>query len=181
MRKDIINFNDYKAKKVMEQLVVKDKELFIALMEKPFAEYDENDENLFDKEEIIDMAFSELYTNAQSILRTLAVCGVTGKVLDSTELADLLYVAYNRDESELLQFSKALDRMKNKYDDKVKQIEAESCRMEKVSVVIKKSSSKHNRGVTDNQKKLSAFIKEYFKALLVPSVTLIYFFLAISL
>ena len=55
------------------------------------------------------------------------------------------------------QFSKVLDRIKNKYDNKVKQIEAESCRMEKVSVVIKKSSSKHNRGVTDNQKKLSAF------------------------
>ena len=55
------------------------------------------------------------------------------------------------------QFSKVLERIKNKYDNKVKQIEDESCRMEKVSVVIKKSSSKHNRGVTDNQKKLSAF------------------------
>ena len=29
--------------------------------------------------------------------------------MDSEELAELLYVAYNRDESELLTFSKALD------------------------------------------------------------------------
>lgn len=70
--------------------------------------YPENSDDLFKKEEIIDMAFSELYTNAQSILRTLAVCGVTGKVLDSTELADLLYVAYNRDSSEIYGVDKAI-------------------------------------------------------------------------
>ena len=70
--------------------------------------YPDNSDDLFKKEEIIDMAFSELYTNAQSILRTLAVCGVTGKVLDSTELADLLYVAYNRDSSEIYGVDKAI-------------------------------------------------------------------------
>jgi len=70
--------------------------------------YPENSDDLFKKEELIDMAFSELYTNAQSILRTLAVCGVTGKVLDSTELADLLYVAYNRDSSEIYGVDKAI-------------------------------------------------------------------------
>lgn len=70
--------------------------------------YPENNDDLFKKEEIIDMAFSELYTNAQSILRTLSVCGVTGKVLNSTELADLLYVAYNRDSSEIYGVDKAI-------------------------------------------------------------------------
>lgn len=70
--------------------------------------YPDNSEDLFKKEEILDMAFSELYTNAQSILRTLSVCGVTGKVLNSTELADLLYVAYNRDESEIYGIDKAI-------------------------------------------------------------------------
>ena len=70
--------------------------------------YPENSEDLFKKEELIDMAFSELYTNAQSILRTLSVCGVTGKVLNSTELADLLYVAYNRDSSEIYGVDKAI-------------------------------------------------------------------------
>lgn len=70
--------------------------------------YPDNTDNLFKKEEILDMAFSELYTNAQSILRTLSVCGVTGKVLNSTELADLLYVAYNRDSSEVYGVDKAI-------------------------------------------------------------------------
>ena len=70
--------------------------------------YPDNSEDLFKKDELIDMAFSELYTNAQSILRTLSVCGITGKVLDSTELADLLYVAYNRDYSEIFGIDKAI-------------------------------------------------------------------------
>ena len=61
----------------------------------------DNAEGLFQKEELLDMAFSELYTNAQSLLRILAVCGITGRILDSVELADLLYVAYNRDASEV--------------------------------------------------------------------------------
>ena len=70
--------------------------------------YPDNSEDLFKKEELIDMAFSELYTNAQAILRTLSVCGVSGKVLDSTGLADLLYVAYNRDASEVYGIDKAI-------------------------------------------------------------------------
>lgn len=68
----------------------------------------DNAEDLFEKDELLDMAFSELYTNAQSLLRILSVCGVTGKVLDSTELADLLYVAYNRDASEVYGVDKAI-------------------------------------------------------------------------
>lgn len=56
--------------------------------------------NNFDKEEIKNLAFSELYTRAQSIIRTLGVCEVNGKVLSSLELVDLLYVAYNRDDAE---------------------------------------------------------------------------------
>ena len=70
--------------------------------------YPDNSDDLFKKDELLDMAFSDLYTNAQAILRTLSVCGVTGKVLDSTELADLLYVAYNRDASEIYGVDKAI-------------------------------------------------------------------------
>ena len=70
--------------------------------------YPDYSDDLFKKDELLDMAFSELYTNAQAILRTLSVCGVTGKVLDSTELADLLYVAYNRDASEIYGVDKAI-------------------------------------------------------------------------
>ena len=65
-------------------------------------------DNKFDKLEQRNMAFSELYTRAQSIIRTLSICGVNGKVLTSNELVDLLYVAYNRDESETYGLNKAL-------------------------------------------------------------------------
>ena len=62
----------------------------------------------FGKDEISNMAFSELYTKSQSIISALAVCGVNGKILDSNELAELLYIAYNRDESEVYYLEKAI-------------------------------------------------------------------------
>lgn len=62
----------------------------------------------YDKDEIREMAFSELYTRSQAIIRTLAVSGVVGRVLSSTELADLLYFAYNRDEAEVFGVDKAI-------------------------------------------------------------------------
>ena len=62
----------------------------------------------FAKEEIRELAFSELYTRAQSIIRTLSVSSVVGRVLSSTELVDLLYVAYNREDAETYGIEKAI-------------------------------------------------------------------------
>lgn len=62
----------------------------------------------YDKEEIRSMAFSELYTKSQSIIRTLSSCSINGRILTSIELVDLLYVAYNRDESEVFGVNKAI-------------------------------------------------------------------------
>lgn len=62
----------------------------------------------YDYEEIKNMAFSELYTKSQSIIRTLSSCSVNGKILSSKELVELLYVAYNRDESETFGIDKAI-------------------------------------------------------------------------
>ena len=70
-----------------------------------FAE--ENTEK-YDKDEIRNIAFSDLYTNAQAIIRTLSSCSVSGKILTSKELVDLLYVAYNRDDSEVFGIDKAM-------------------------------------------------------------------------
>lgn len=70
---------------------------------------EEASDEKYDKEEILNMAFSELYTKAQTLINALAVCGINSKVLDSIELAELLYVAYNRDESEKLDLKKALN------------------------------------------------------------------------
>ena len=53
------------------------------------------------KDEIQNMVFSELYTKARSMIRTLSRCEVNATILDSEGLIDLLYVAYNRDESDI--------------------------------------------------------------------------------
>ena len=61
------------------------------------------------KEEIYNMCFSELYTRCQNIASGLSNSQVSSRILDSEELAELLYIAYNRDESEIIQLSKLLD------------------------------------------------------------------------
>jgi len=63
----------------------------------------------YGKEEIRDMAFNELYTKCQSAISSLAVCGINSKILNSNELAELLYMAYNRDDADIYQLEKALD------------------------------------------------------------------------
>ena len=68
----------------------------------------ELDTDNLDKREIQSLAFSELYTRAQALVRTISACGVTGRILNSTELAELLYMAYNRDEAEVFGIDRAL-------------------------------------------------------------------------
>ena len=63
----------------------------------------------YSKEEIDNIAFSELYTRAQTLIRGLASSGVTGRVINSEELTELLYIAYNRDDSELISVKKAVE------------------------------------------------------------------------
>jgi ribosomal protein S17E len=63
----------------------------------------------YSKDEVNSMCFTELYTRCQNIASALANSQVSCRILDSEELSELLYIAYNRDEAELLQFSKALD------------------------------------------------------------------------
>ena len=58
---------------------------------------------------LIRLAFSELYTRAQSTISLLSVCGINSKILDSYELADLLYAAYNRDEAEVYDLKRAIN------------------------------------------------------------------------
>lgn len=63
----------------------------------------------YDVEEIKNIAFSELYTKSQAIMSTLAACSVKCKILNSNELAELLYIAYNRDEAETFGLDKAIN------------------------------------------------------------------------
>ena len=88
-------------KKTFIQVITKDSSYFV--------NYDIDDFKLWQKEEIQNMVFSELYTKAKSMIRTLSRCEVNAKILDSEGLIDLLYVAYNRDESEVLQLAKMVN------------------------------------------------------------------------
>lgn len=69
---------------------------------------EELSDNKFDKQEQASMAFTELYTRSQSVIRTLSACGVNSRILTSNELIELLYMAYNRDEAEVYGIEKAL-------------------------------------------------------------------------
>ena len=60
-------------------------------------------------DEVKNMAFSELYTKAQAIISSLSVCEINAKVLNSKELVELMYIAYNRDEAEVYELDKALN------------------------------------------------------------------------
>ena len=53
----------------------------------------------FNKNELIDMCSTELTTRCQAIISALSSCSVSGTILNSNELAELLYNAYNRDEA----------------------------------------------------------------------------------
>lgn len=54
-----------------------------------------------DDEEKRNLMFSELYTRAQGIVRALSACSVKSRILNSEQIAEVLYNAYNRDEAEV--------------------------------------------------------------------------------
>ena len=63
----------------------------------------------FSKEEARDVAYSELYTRCRSIQAALAPCGVECSLLISEDLAELLYIAYNKDEADTYNIKKAIE------------------------------------------------------------------------
>lgn len=140
----------------------------------PYHSSDLGNDNL-DKEEIQNMSFSELYTMAQSIVRTLAVCGIKGKILNSDELTELLYVAYNRDEEETYSLEKAkragfeelystgkdiLDKKMEALDEK---IEKEAIALANLKVAEAKSDKE--RKVEEKEDNLDTLISELAKSI----------------
>lgn len=63
----------------------------------------------FSKEEVRNICYNELVTRAQSIINGLSACSVSGRILNSNEIADVLYTAYNRDDKGLMNVREALD------------------------------------------------------------------------
>lgn len=60
-------------------------------------------------EELNDIVFSELYTRAQSVINALTSAEISGRVINSEELAELLYFAYNREMAQTYSLNTALE------------------------------------------------------------------------
>ena len=102
----------------------------------------------FDKSEVKNMAFSELYTRARAVINSLFACQVTGRVLNSEELTELLYIAYNRDESDLFWMEKikqaGFDELYSTAPDAIeKKLKLLDKKIEEESKLIKGDASKN--------------------------------------
>ena len=140
-------------------------------------------DNNFDKEEQRNMAFSELYTRAQSVVRTLGVCGINAKVMTSNELVELLYVAYNRDEAEVYGLDKALkagyDELYSTAPDVVekqmraldKEIEEEA--LEKAKKKVTEAKSEKQKALQEKKENKRDLIDELAKLIIEENTQII--------
>ena len=138
--------------------------------------YSPEGEELLATEEIRDIAFSQLYTRAASMMRVLSGIGVTGKVLDSFDLVDLLYNAYNRDESETFGIEKAIEagynelyvQSKDVIDKKIEAInrKIESEALEKARNAINEARTKKELELEEREESMDELIKELAKGII---------------
>ncbi len=63
----------------------------------------------FSKEEYEDLCYRELYTRAQGIIGSLVSCSVNCRILNSNELAQLVYVSLNKDDANTMNIKDALE------------------------------------------------------------------------
>lgn len=63
----------------------------------------------FTQEEYEELCYRELYTRAQGIISSLASCSIKGRILTSNELAELIYISYNRDDQKTIDIKRALE------------------------------------------------------------------------
>lgn len=141
----------------------------------PYLSAEAENDNL-DKEEMRGIAFSELYTRAQSIVRSISVCGVRGKILNSNELIDLLYMAYNRDEAEVFGIDKALksgfneiystapDVLKKKMKELDKVIEEKA--IQKAEQKVEEAKSELESRIIEKEESLDDLIAEMAKLII---------------
>lgn len=63
----------------------------------------------FNKEELLDVCYTELFTRVENIISGLSMSAVNGTILNSNEIADLIYSAYNKDDKNALSVQQALE------------------------------------------------------------------------
>lgn len=129
-----------------------------------------------DKQEIKGIAFSELYTRCQSIISSISVCGVRGKILRSNELVELLYMAYNRDEAETFGLDKAIKAGFNElystapdvYEKKMKELDKiiEEKAMEKAQNAVNEAKSEIQQQVEEKENNMNALVDEIAQMIL---------------
>lgn len=64
--------------------------------------------NNFSKEEAKDVAYSELYTRCKTLQAAIAPCGIESSILRGEDLAELLYIAYNKDDANVYNIKDAI-------------------------------------------------------------------------
>ena len=129
-----------------------------------------------DKEEIKNIAFSELYTRCQSIISSLSPSGVRGKILRTNELIELLYMAYNRDEAETFGLDKALKAGFNElfstapdvYEKKMKELDKviEQKAIEKARQKADEARTLIQQQVKEKEENIDEIIDEFAKLIL---------------
>lgn len=148
-------------------------------------DYTPEDTSNLSKEEVSSMAFSELYTKAQNIINSLAVCGVNGKILNSKELVELLYVAYNRDEAEVYDLEKAV---RAGYDEMYitapnvlgkrmreidKKIEMDAQRLANDLVMEAMEEREEEKRVREKEEEMDALIEQMAKMIIKENVSIV--------
>ncbi len=130
----------------------------------------------FNDYEIKNIAFSELYTRSQAIIRALSSCSVNGKILSSKELVELLYIAYNRDQEEIYSLENALasqydklyvtgeDVYKKRIRELDNQIEREAIEKAKKNIDIAKNELEEQ--ITEKEANMDDLINEMAKIIL---------------
>lgn len=137
---------------------------------------DTSEEDILTKDEITDIAFANLYTKASSMIRVLSGIGIVGKALNSFELVDLLYNAYNRDDSEVFGIDKAIDSGYNeiyidaqssidkKIDALNKEIQLKA--QEKVSETLKEIEDERNQELAELEENIEDIIIDLAKKMI---------------
>ena len=129
-----------------------------------------------DKEELKNIAFSELYTRCQSIISSISPSGVRGKILRTNELVELMYMAYNRDEAETFGLDKALKAGFNElystapdvYEKKMKQLDKmiEQKAMEKAVQKVNEAKTQIQQQLEEKEENMDDIIDEMAKLIL---------------
>ena len=130
----------------------------------------------FDKSEVKNMAFSELYTRSRAVINSLFACQVIGRILNSEELAELLYISYNRDESDLFWmerikeagfeelYSTAPDAVEKKIKLLDKQIEDKS--IDLANIAISEARRTKEIKAMEKERNMDKYVKEKAKELI---------------